>query len=78
MKVIVRVVFFTFIKYKWYYSLILRELRWYFLLIPHLQKIQQFMKQIIVIYLQQKRAPAPSVKQVESLKIVSVEYKSPG
>ena len=36
------------------------------------------MKQITVIYLQQKRAPAPSVKQVESLKIVSVEYKPPG
>ena len=35
------------------------------------------MKQIIVIYLQQKRAPA-SVKQVESLKIVSVEKKLPG
>ena len=50
---------FTFIKYKWYYSLILRELRWYFLLIPRLQKIQQFMKQMIVIYLQQMRAPAP-------------------
>ena len=29
------------------------------IVIPHLQKIQQFMKQIIVIYLQQKRAPAP-------------------
>ena len=50
---------FTFIKCKWYYSLVLRELRWYFLLIPHLQKIQQFMKQMIVIYLQQMRALAP-------------------
>ena len=39
---------------------------WYFPLIPHLQKIQQFMKQIIVIYLQQRRAPTSSVKQVES------------
>ena len=37
------------------------------------------MKQIIVIYLQQKRAPAPrALKQVESLKNVSVEYKPPG
>ena len=36
------------------------------------------MKQIIAIYLLQKRAPAPSVKQAESLKIVSVKYKAPG
>ena len=36
------------------------------------------MKQIIAIFLQQKRAPAPSVKQAESLKIVSVKYKPPG
>ena len=36
------------------------------------------MKQIIVIYLQQKRTPDPSVKQAKSLKIVSVEYKTPG
>ena len=36
------------------------------------------MKQIIVIYLQQKHTPAPSVKQVESLKFVSLGYKPPG
>ena len=77
MKVIVGI--FTFIKYKWYYSLILRELRWYFLLIPHYKKIQQFMKQLIVIYLQQMRAPhSAHVKQVESLKIISVDLKPPG
>ena len=63
---------FTFIKYKWYYSLILRELRWYFLLIPHLQKIQQFMKQMIVIYLQQMRAPAARAQSKLSIKKVSV------
>ena len=33
-----KVIEIPFIKYKWYYSLILRELRWYLLLIPHLQK----------------------------------------
>ena len=38
------------------------------------------MKQIIVIYLQHAKARtrSASVKQVESLKNVSVEYKPPG
>ena len=36
------------------------------------------MKQIIVVYLSKSARPLPSVKQVESLKIVSVEYKPPG
>ena len=30
------------------------------------------------LFAAKKRAPVPSVKQVESLKIVSVEYKHPG
>ena len=65
---------FTFIKYKWYYSLILRELRWYFLLVPHLQKIQNFnVKQMIVIYMQQMCTRAAC-----NLKVVSVDLKSPG
>ena len=32
------VVFLTSIKYKWYFSLILRKFKWYFLLMPQLQK----------------------------------------
>ena len=56
---------FHFHQFKWYYSLILRELRWYILLIPHLQKNTTIYEtNYCHLFAAKARARSASVKEV--------------